>query len=56
MTESQITYIQGLIDFDDKVISKGVMMCGKCCSLSDVHIKRTHATTQEEIDRIKNET
>jgi len=56
MTESQIAYIQGLIDSDNKVISKGKMMCGKCYPLSDVHIRRIHATTQKEIDRIKNET
>jgi len=56
MTDNQIAYIQGLIDFDNKVISKGKMMCGKCCSLSDAHIRRIHTATQKKIDRIKNET
>ena len=53
--DKQIVYIQGLIDFDNKVIESGIMLCGKCCSLDDAHIKRIYAAIQKEIDRIKNE-
>lgn len=53
LSQEDVDYIQGFIDYDNSIITRGVMICGKCCSLDDAHIKRIHKATQLEINRIK---
>ncbi len=53
LPQEEIDNIQGLIDYDDFIISRGCIIMGKCCSLADDHIKRIRSSTQYRVDRIK---
>lgn len=53
LPQKEIDNIQGMIDYDDSIISKGCMIMGRCCSLDDDHISRIKSATQYHIDRIK---